>query len=88
LVASACLGAIKMALAESIVTALAIYFSVGAVVAILFLVFGVAKLDDSAKGAGIFFRPMIFLGCISLWPFIVIRWLSGRRINQPTEGAE
>ena len=82
------LGAVKMALAESIVAGLAIYFGVGAVVAILFLVFGVAKLDDSAKGAGIFFRPMIFLGCVSLWPFIVIRWLSDRRINQPTEGAE
>lgn len=77
-----------MALAETIVAALAIYFGAGAVVALLFLVFGVAKLDDSAKGASIFFRPMVFLGCIALWPFIAIRWISGRRINQLTEGQE
>ncbi|MEO1243478.1 MAG: hypothetical protein AAFX54_16340 [Pseudomonadota bacterium] len=77
-----------MALAESIVAALAIYFGAGVIVAVLFLVFGVAKLDDSAKGASIFFRPIVFLGCAALWPFIIIRWLSGRRINQPTEGQE
>ncbi len=77
-----------MALAEGIVAALAIYFGVGVIIALLFLVFGVTKLDDSAKGASIFFRPMVFLGCVALWPFIIIRWLSGRRINQPTEGQE
>ena len=74
-----------MALAEAIVLAFGAYFGAGAVVAILFLALGVAKLDDSAKGASFFFRPMIFLGCVVLWPYIIIRWLSGRRINQSTE---
>ncbi len=77
-----------MMLAQSIVVALAIYFGIGVVVAILFLVFGVAKLDASAKGASVFFRPMIFLGCVTIWPFIILRWLSGRRINQATQVQE
>ena len=77
-----------MMLAQTIVAALAIYFGIGAVVAILFLSIAVAKLDDSAKGASAFFRPMVFLGCVTIWPFIILRWLSGRRINQATEGQE
>lgn len=77
-----------MALAETIVAVLAIYFGAGVIVAVLFLAFAVAKLDASAKGASIFFRPMVFLGCVALWPFIIIRWLSGRRVNQPAEGQE
>lgn len=74
-----------MALAETIVSAFGVYFGAGAVVAVLFLAFGAAKLDDSAKGASFFFRPMIFLGCAVLWPYIILRWLSGRRVNQSTE---
>ncbi len=77
-----------MMLAQTIVAALAIYFGVGAVVAIFFLGFGVSKLDDSAKGASVLFRPMVFLGCVTIWPFIILRWLSGRRINQATEAQE
>ena len=77
-----------MMLAQTIVATLAAYFGIGAVVAILFLGFGVAKLDDSAKGASVFFRPMVFLGCVTIWPFIILRWLSGRRINQAAEGQE
>ena len=77
-----------MALAESIVMAFAVYFGAGAIIAILFLAFGVAKLDASAKGASVLFRPMIFLGCVALWPYIVLRWLSGRRINQSSEAPE
>ena len=78
----------RMMLAQTIVTGIAIYFGIGAVIATLFLWFGVSKLDDSAKGASAFFRPMVFLGCATLWPFIVLRWLSGRRINQATEAQE
>ncbi len=77
-----------MAIAESFVLFLAVYFSVGAVIAIVFLTFGVSRIDDAAKGASPFFRPMIFPGCAVLWPFILLRLASLKKINQPSEGME
>lgn len=66
----------------------ALYLGVGAVISIAFLALGVGRLDAAAKGASLLFRPFIFFGCVLLWPYIVLRWLSWRRINQPIEGRE
>ena len=76
-----------MELATLIVSLLGAWFGVGVVVALLFLAFGVNSIDASAKGASVWFRPMIFLGCVILWPAIVIRWLSGVKINKLDEDA-
>ena len=73
--------------AELIVLLLGAWFGVGAIIALLFLVFGVDKVDASAKGASFFFRPTILLGCIMLWPYVIIRWLSGVKINDQHEDA-
>ena len=64
------------------------YIGVGAVVGVVFLAFFVHRLDVAARGASIFFRPMIFLGCLALWPFVVLRILSGKTINEPIGGEE
>ncbi len=72
-----------MAFAETIVVCLGVYFGAGVVVAILFLGFGVSYIDHAAKGASPFFRPMVFLGCVALWPYIILRFLSLKKINQP-----
>ena len=61
------------------------WFGVGAIVALLFLLLGVSKVDAAAKGASLFFRPTIFLGCAMLWPYVIIRWMSGVKINEPDE---
>ncbi|MEM8935827.1 MAG: hypothetical protein AAGC77_05420 [Pseudomonadota bacterium] len=71
--------------AQAIVLGLGVYFAIGVVVALLFLVFFVGRLDKAASGASLFFRPMIFPGCVVLWPFVVGRILSFRTINTPTE---
>jgi hypothetical protein len=73
----------KMALAETIVVCLGVYFGTGVIVAILFLSFGVSRIDHAAKGASPFFRPMVFLGCVALWPYIILRFVSLKKINQP-----
>jgi len=73
-----------MALAETIVVCLGVYFGAGVIVAIIFLGFGVSRIDHAAKGASPFFRPMVFLGCVALWPYIILRFLSLKKINQPT----
>ncbi len=74
-----------MALAQAIVYCMGAYFAIGGVIALLFLAFGVSVIDEAAKGASVFFRPMIFLGCVILWPFVIVRFLSLRKINQPHE---
>ncbi len=76
-----------MALANTVVLLLAGWFSIGAIVGVAFLAIGVNRVDAAAKGASLFFRPMIFLGCMMIWPAVVIRWLSGVKINEPDEGA-
>lgn len=73
------------AIAETFVFCLAAYFGIGAIVAVLFLAFGVSRIDAAAKGASLFFRPVIFLGCVALWPFIILRIASLKKINLPTE---
>lgn len=74
-----------MAMAQAIVFCAALYLAIGATVGFLFLALGVSRLDTAAKGASLFFRLTIFAGCAVLWPYIVLRWLSGKAINQPTE---
>ena len=74
-----------MALANLIVLILGAWFGVGVIIAVLFLAFGVNRVDAAAKGASLFFRPMIFLGCVMLWPAVLIRWLSGVKINEANE---
>lgn len=76
-----------MALAVTIVSLLGAWFGVGIIVAIAFLTLGVSKIDAAAKGASVFFRPAIFLGCAMLWPAVLIRWLSGVKINESDEEA-
>ena len=76
-----------MEFANLIVLILAAWFGVGVVIAILFLALGVNRVDAAAKGASLFFRPMIFLGCVMLWPAVVIRWISGVKINEPNKDA-
>ena len=77
-----------MALADAILLCAGMYAAVGVVVALVFVVFGASRLDAAADGASFWFRPMIFPGCVVLWPFIVGRLLSFRKINKPIEGEE
>ena len=76
-----------MAMAEAIVFVLGAYVAIGIVIALLFLAFGVNRIDEAAKGASPFFRPMVFAGCVAVWPFVVLRFLSLKKINQPNEEA-
>ncbi|MEM9169777.1 MAG: hypothetical protein AAGC56_08990 [Pseudomonadota bacterium] len=72
-----------MEIAETIVLALGAWFGFGALVALAFLTFGVSRVDAAARGASFLFRPIIFLGCVVLWPAVLVRWLSGVTINKP-----
>lgn len=66
----------------AVLNGVALYAAAGTVFTLVFLLFGVTRIDTGAKGAGLGFRLMILPGLIALWPLMLIRWLSG---GQPHE---
>ena len=66
---------------ETVVTvlvyALIAYAAVGLAFAVVFVWFGVERLDSEAKGAGIGFRLLIVPGVAAFWPLLLQRWVLG-----------
>lgn len=62
---------------ELILNGVALYAAVGAIFALVFLVLGLTRIDNGAKGAGLLFRLLIIPGLIALWPFMLVRWIAG-----------
>jgi hypothetical protein len=52
----------------------ACYFGIGLVVALLFVTFGIARVDGGATGAPIGFRLIIIPAVAILWPLVLRRW--------------
>jgi hypothetical protein len=69
------------ALAEAIVTAFTAYLGAGLVFAVLFVAFGVHRVDEQAKGSGAGFRLIILPGVAALWPLLLARWVRG--VSEP-----
>ena len=61
----------------AVLNGVALYAAAGAVFAGAFLLLGITRIDNGAKGAGLGFRLLILPGLIALWPLMLIRWLSG-----------
>jgi hypothetical protein len=62
-----------MSIPQLLVAAGTVYLEVGLAVALLFAVYGVERLEPSARGGSILFRLLIVPGAILLWPLIVKR---------------
>jgi len=60
-------------MAVVIVWAATFYVWIGVVVAVLFLAFGLDRVDPAARGAYAF-RPLLLPGAILLWPYVIRRW--------------
>jgi hypothetical protein len=71
-----------MAAAEAIVWTLEAYAAVGITFGIAFVSFGIARVDSLAKNASVGFRLIVLPGAVTLWPFVLIRWISG--CTEPT----
>ena len=65
--------------AEIIVYSTFVYLAIGVLFALWFVVFGVTKIDDSAKGTSIGFRILIFFGAIPFWILLAKRILRGEK---------
>jgi hypothetical protein len=59
--------------AEALLLALRIWGSIGAVVAAIFLSFGMDRIDEDARGANVF-RPLLIPGVLVIWPLVLWRW--------------
>ena len=72
-------------MAELIVQSATVYGAIGALVAVLFLLFGIDRVDPAARCAYAF-RPMIAPGIVLLWPVVLVRWavLERRRSQEHT----
>ncbi|MEL6317849.1 MAG: hypothetical protein AAFR16_09465 [Pseudomonadota bacterium] len=60
-------------MAALIIDWLVIYGWCGGAVAVVFLLFGIDRVDAGARGAYAF-RAAILPGVIALWPVVLIRW--------------
>ncbi len=50
-----------------------IYLIAGGVVAVLFLVVGIDRVEPSARGSHAF-RPLLIPGLCLIWPLVLYRW--------------
>lgn len=67
-----------MAIAQWIVNLAMFYAGIGLLFAVAFVIFGAGRMDESAKGASVFFRLLILPGAAALWPVLLRRWLRGQ----------
>ena len=58
---------------EIIFFILKIWGSAGLLVALVFLLAGIDRIDEDARGAYIF-RPLLIPGIILIWPLVLWRW--------------
>jgi hypothetical protein len=72
-----------MLLAEIIVYAVEIYLAIGVLFAFWFVIYGVNKLDETAKQSGYGFRLIIFFGTVAFW--ILLTWRLFKGEKRPTE---
>jgi hypothetical protein len=64
---------------EIILTFLATYFLCGFIFAIIFIIKGIIKIDENARGSSIGFRIIIIPGAIVFWPLLLKKWLNANR---------
>lgn len=57
--------------------ALEAYLVLGALFAVPFVIWGVARVDPVAKEGTLGFRLLLLPGCAALWPLLLARWVRG-----------
>ncbi len=68
-----------IAMAEMLVTALAAYAGIGALVALFTVTAGARRFDEQAVGMPIQARFLVFWGAAGLWPYVLWLLIRGRR---------
>ena len=72
-----------VSVAQLIIVIVKGYLFCGLIFAIPFIMFGIQRVDPSAKNSTIPFRLMVLPGITLFWPFLLTRLLRGQ--EKPTE---
>ncbi|MEM8823011.1 MAG: hypothetical protein AAGF30_05310 [Pseudomonadota bacterium] len=59
--------------AAAIIFGTEVWMGIGALVAVLFLLWGIDQVDEDARGAYVF-RPLLIPGILLIWPLVLWRW--------------
>lgn len=54
------------------------YFILGLVFALVFVIWGIHKVDEDASGTHWFFRILMIPGSMAFWPILLMKWVRGR----------
>jgi hypothetical protein len=69
-----------MFLAAAILYTLMLYAACGLLFSIAFILRGLNQIDPAAHNAPFTFRILIIPGCAALWPILLRRWTSAKRV--------
>ena len=70
-----------MSIGATLVWLASIWLYTGAGVAVVFLLFGIDRVSDDARGAYLF-RPLLVPGILLLWPLVLWRWFQLEQQNE------
>jgi hypothetical protein len=68
-----------MIVAEIILLVALAYVGCGVALGVPFVLSGVNRVDEAARGAPLGFRLLILPGTIALWPLMAIKWINARK---------
>lgn len=69
---------VPMEVANALLMLAGIYIWIGAAVAVVFLAWGIDRIDESARGAYLF-RILVAPGVLGLWPLVLACWVARER---------
>lgn len=70
-----------METAETLVLLSQIYGGIGLLVSVPFLLFGIDRVEPSARGTYAF-RPLLIPGVVLIWPIVLYRWIALERAGE------
>ena len=73
-----------MVVAEVIVFFALAYVLCGLAVGVPFVLRGVDRVDEAARGAPLGFRLLILPGSVALWPLMAQKWIHAHRSGDPS----
>ena len=62
----------------SIFQVIGLYLLAGFVFAIVFVIWGIGRVDPAAKNTSVAFRIIVLPGVSIFWPLLALRWLRGQ----------
>ena len=68
-----------MGIASVILAVMGAYLGIGLLFAIVFVAFGVERVDSAVHGSNWRFRVLILPGSAALWPMLALRWVRAAR---------